>query len=212
MTMPDAVQKDRGQPSKVRIGTVISGEIRLQETILTDVGVLGSYVPQDGDTVALLGQSAVGSSGASWLVLGRTETLDGLGGRALVADEYVTASGAYAFQGVTAVIPGLTVTISLPAGSYTVIVHGMLDITSAVVGPVAVGECRINGVVQASQVVFLPQTAGLRVMNGQNWHTALTLTAATSVVIDMTARRVGGADSQIDGAAVHSTMLVEIFR
>lgn len=212
MTLPNSIQKDRGEPSKVRIGTVSGGQILLQETVLTDVGVLGSYVPQDGDTVALLGQSSVGTSGTSWLALGRAETVDGMLGRSLVADEYEVASGNFFFQAVTAVIPGLTTTIDLPAGIYKVIVHGMLDIVSNVVGPVAVGECRINGVVQASQIVFLPLVAGSRGMNGQNWHTILTLAEETSVVIDMTARRAGGADNQITGNAQHSTMLVQIFR
>lgn len=73
MTLPDSIQKDRGQPSKVRIGTFTDGQFVLQDTILdpASVGVLGSYSPVPGDSVALLGQSAVGTSGTSWLALGR---------------------------------------------------------------------------------------------------------------------------------------------
>lgn len=71
MTFPGAIQRDRGEPARVRIGEVINGDIVLQGVILQDVGILDSYSPADGDNVALLGQSAVGTSGSSWLALGR---------------------------------------------------------------------------------------------------------------------------------------------
>ena len=79
MTFPNAIQGDRGQPSKVRIGTVSSdGLFVLQDTVLdpASVGILGSYVPVPGDSVALLGQSAVGTSATSWLALGRVLLAD----------------------------------------------------------------------------------------------------------------------------------------
>jgi len=73
--MPGAVQKDRGEPSKIRIGTIASTNpvvLDLQGTMVDSsrVGALGSYVPVTGDTVAVAGQSAVGSSASSWLILG----------------------------------------------------------------------------------------------------------------------------------------------
>lgn len=72
MTFPHAIQTDRGEPSKIRIGTIDPlGQVLLQNTILENVGVLQGYTPIPGDTVAIVGQSAVGTSGASWLVLGR---------------------------------------------------------------------------------------------------------------------------------------------
>lgn len=214
MTFPGSIQKDRGEPAKVRIGQVINGDIVLQETVLTDVGILGSYLPDDGDTVAILGQSSVGTSGSSWLVLGRVGAPDSSGvlGKSLVASEYEAASSSFFFQAVTAVISGLSVSIPLPAGTFTFMVHGVLDIVSNVVGPVAVGECVIDGVTQPAQIVCLPLTVGTRGMHAQNWHTAVTLASAASVTVEMTARRAGGADNQITGNAQHSTMLVEVFR
>lgn len=72
MTMPGAVQKDRGEPSKIRMGIIDStGQVVVQGTVLENAGILQGYAPVPGDTVAVVGQSAVGTSGSSWLVLGR---------------------------------------------------------------------------------------------------------------------------------------------
>ena len=72
MTLPGAIQKDRGEPAKVRIGTLVNGSVVLQGTVLQDVGFLDTSGFAEGDSVAIIGQSAVGTSGASWLVLGRS--------------------------------------------------------------------------------------------------------------------------------------------
>lgn len=72
-----AVQDSGGQPSTVRIGTVVSTnpvQINLGGTILglEALGFLTPYTPSVGDVVALLGQSVEGSqaTGSSWLALG----------------------------------------------------------------------------------------------------------------------------------------------
>lgn len=97
MTFPNAIQRDRGEPSKVRIGTVADGQFVLQETALDpdSVGVLSSYSPVNGDSVALLGQSSVGTSGTSWLALGRVVPADAPGVRTVraVAAGDLIASG-----------------------------------------------------------------------------------------------------------------------
>ena len=77
MTFPGAVQKDRGQPAVIRVGTVATVSpltVLLQETVIPAdrIGVLGSYIPAAGDVVALAATSAVGTSGSSWLILGVT--------------------------------------------------------------------------------------------------------------------------------------------
>lgn len=72
-----AVQDSGGQPSTVRIGTVVSTtplQIDLGGRILglEAVGVLTPYTPSAGDVIALLGQSVEGAqaTGSSWLCLG----------------------------------------------------------------------------------------------------------------------------------------------
>lgn len=73
MTFPGSIQKDRGQPSLVRMGVIgADGLVYIQDTALEPdaVGFLGGYAPIEGDTVAVLGQSAIGTAGSSWLVLG----------------------------------------------------------------------------------------------------------------------------------------------
>lgn len=78
VTFPHAIQTDRGEPSKVRVGIVRQAFpliVTLQETPLENVGILEPYYPVEGDNVALLGQSAVGTSGSSWLVLGAISSL-----------------------------------------------------------------------------------------------------------------------------------------
>lgn len=72
--LAEAVQGVVGQPASVRIGSVDAVSplaISAQGVPFNDVGILGSYAPQVGDSVALLGQSSgVGSDPASWLALG----------------------------------------------------------------------------------------------------------------------------------------------
>lgn len=73
MSFANAITKDRGQPANVRVGIVASVSpllIDVQGTPFQEVGVIGSYTPQLGDVVALLGQSAVSPDASTWLVLG----------------------------------------------------------------------------------------------------------------------------------------------
>jgi hypothetical protein len=75
--LAEAVQGAVGQPASVRIGLVESINptvITAQGVAFNDVGLLGGYVPQVGDSVALLGQcSETGSDPASWLALGAVQ-------------------------------------------------------------------------------------------------------------------------------------------
>lgn len=74
MSFADQISKDRGQPATVRIGTVTSLApltVNIQDTGITNMGVLDGYVPAVGDYVAMLGQSSVSADGSSWLLLGR---------------------------------------------------------------------------------------------------------------------------------------------
>lgn len=72
--LAEAVHGAVGQPASVRIGTVDSASplaVSAQGVAFTDVGLLEGYIPQVGDSVALLGQSSeAGSDPASWLALG----------------------------------------------------------------------------------------------------------------------------------------------
>lgn len=72
--LAEAVQGAVGQPASVRIGIVDSISplvISAQGATFNDVGVRDGYIPQVGDSVALLGQSSgAGSDPASWLALG----------------------------------------------------------------------------------------------------------------------------------------------
>lgn len=73
MTLAEQISKDRGQPATVRVGTVGHVEplvVHVQGTDFVNVGVLANYVPVVGQSVVLLGQSAVSADGSSWLALG----------------------------------------------------------------------------------------------------------------------------------------------
>lgn len=75
--LAEAVQGAVGQPASVRIGVVDSIDptvVSVQGVVFEEVGFLDGYVPEVGDTVALLGQSTeAGSDPASWLVLGKMQ-------------------------------------------------------------------------------------------------------------------------------------------
>lgn len=82
MSLAREIQKDRGQPAVVRVGIVTSIAplvIMLQDTALdsSSVGVMHPYLPAVDDAVILLGQSAVSSSGSSWLALGTASRATG---------------------------------------------------------------------------------------------------------------------------------------
>lgn len=73
--LPSQIRANPGSPASVRVGTVDSADplrVSLQGTILDNVGLVGSYAPQTGDPVVLLGQSsAAGPDPASWVALGK---------------------------------------------------------------------------------------------------------------------------------------------
>jgi len=74
MSLADQISKNRGQPATVRIGVVSDVSplvVTVQQTEVTNVGMLSDFFPVVGDVVALLGQSAVSADGSSWLALGR---------------------------------------------------------------------------------------------------------------------------------------------
>lgn len=101
MSFAAQVAKSRGQPATVRIGTVVSvlpPAVTVQGTTLNDVGFLRGYSPQIGDTVAVLGQSAVTADAASWLVMnaiepGSSDLLTGYG-RLIAWYERMTSTAA----------------------------------------------------------------------------------------------------------------------
>jgi len=77
MGLPQQIIFDRGRPAITRVGTVVSVgplQVEVQGTVFDEVGVLNGYTPLVGDTVILLGQSAVTARGASWIALGRPGT------------------------------------------------------------------------------------------------------------------------------------------
>jgi hypothetical protein len=107
--LAEAVQGAVGQPASVRIGTVDSIDptvISAQGTPFEDVGFLDGYVPEVGDTVALLGQSSgSGSDPASWLTLGKVQA-ESAPIRFQAGEELFTFVGvASAFIDVTFAIP-----------------------------------------------------------------------------------------------------------
>lgn len=96
MSLANVISKDRGQPATVRIGIVTAINplvVTVQSTPLTNVGSLEGSPLAVGDTVALLGQSAVSADGSSWLALGHVvPTSDVLGDPLMGGIQTFTAS------------------------------------------------------------------------------------------------------------------------
>ena len=100
--LAEAVHGAVGQPASVRIGVVESIDppvVSAQGVIFDDVGFMGDYAPQVGDSVPLLGQSSgAGSDPASWLALGsmRPSTAFGpIARRGWVVTQETTTSATY---------------------------------------------------------------------------------------------------------------------
>lgn len=75
MSLAGAVSDAAGQPATVRVGVVVSAtplQVNVQGSVMEGLGRIGA-LPAVGDTVLLLGQSmrGSGSSGSSWVVLGK---------------------------------------------------------------------------------------------------------------------------------------------
>lgn len=73
-SLVEAVQRNPGQPSSVRIGTVTSVNplrVSVQGAVFNNVGTIGNLIPVVGMSVVLLGQSNnSGTDPTSWLALG----------------------------------------------------------------------------------------------------------------------------------------------
>lgn len=135
-----AVQDSGGQPSTVRIGTVVSTtpiQVDLGGTILglEALGFLTPYTPSVGDVVALLGQSVEGSqaTGSSWLALGAivpstsgllgengVNTPGPVGGLGTVSATFVNMNAAVTFQ-FTKRLTGTRVLATLLGSSFSTV-------------------------------------------------------------------------------------------
>lgn len=80
-SLPSQITQAAGAPATIRVGTISSTSplvLTIQGASFSgaSVGVLGSYVPQLGDTVQVAGQSkAQGSDPSSWVILGSSNPL-----------------------------------------------------------------------------------------------------------------------------------------
>jgi hypothetical protein len=111
----DEIQKDRGQPAIVRVGTVTGVnplKVSVQGTEFDEVGVLNGLAPGLGKTVAVLGQSSVSADGSSWLTLGDVEPFDTSAGVHFLAEDDLIAWADNAEHNV----PTYSFTASLRAG------------------------------------------------------------------------------------------------
>lgn len=217
MTFPGSIQKDRGQPALVRIGVIGADSlVYLQNTALEadTVGILGSYMPVEGDTVAVVGQSAIGTAASSWLILGRIEPFsDGLSGRSLVYSNEVRASGVYDFAVAGVIPPNMTFTFTLPAGDYSMLGLMALDAELQTASNISgIGRFVFNGVAQPGEIIIVPRTALVRYTNSSFWISSFTLAAETAITVNAFVTRVNGADGQLTGMATHSKIGVQIFR
>ncbi len=130
--LAEAIQGAVGQPASVRVGTVDSSSplvISAQGVQFDDVGILGNYAPQTGETVALLGQcSEAGSDPASWLALGSVRPATTPAGE-LASN---VQDGMVAFTN-TGYLPGIflcsTAFVAPPSGSGMVTWRAGLNIT-----------------------------------------------------------------------------------
>lgn len=110
VSLPEQISKDRGQPATVRVGTVGHVEplvVHVQGTDFVDVGVLANFVPVIGQSVVLLGQSAVSADGSSWLALGAATSAATAGAPASDGIQTMAAVGSNA-TGVYANMVGVT--------------------------------------------------------------------------------------------------------
>lgn len=126
MTFVRQIAKVAGQPSSIRVGTIVSTnplQLQVQDTVYSSdaVGVLGSYFPVTGDVVSVVGQSNNSSADpTSWLILG-TNTEGNIGfqsGQVLLSFGPATSfTRAVMFARPFALFPTVVTNINSGAGS-----------------------------------------------------------------------------------------------
>lgn len=132
MTQPlaQAVRAVPGQPSSIRVGTVVSTApltISIQNVVFTDVGVLTSVPLQVGNPVVVIGQSPVsGSDPASWLVMG-TPSQFGLRIRSVLTDATTNLPNALTLLSGSQ----LTFTTTLPTTLVEMWIYADLEVIAA---------------------------------------------------------------------------------
>lgn len=213
-TLADVIQGAAGQPASVRIGVVESIDplvISAQGAPFDNIGLLNSYGPALGDTVALLGQSSdSGSDPASWLALGAVT--GATAGRGLSQILTVAATALLSLTGVTTDVPGAVLNFNTARPGAVAVVTWFADfeVTGATI---TTGVCflTVNGATSSRQaLVEMPvaATAG-RWTNGQT--EVATFASAGPQQLKLQGVRAGGADGQIRINNAHSTITALIF-
>lgn len=207
MTFPSSIQTAIGAPGNMRIGQITAIEdgvalVMLENTVLDPdaVGFLNTYVPAVGDVVAVSGQSAQPSArSASWLVhgkiVGAPSTLPVL---SLIYSDQIRAAAVFDFD-LAPVVP-MTLSTTLPAGTYVSVATACIDASVAIDNTTnALGDLLINGVVQPGQMVMIQIGLFSRGDYSMRWRTVHTLATDTTLTFDYRAMRGFGADNSVQG-------------
>jgi hypothetical protein len=212
--LTDSVQGAIGQPASVRVGTVESANplvISAQSTPFENVGVLDSYGPVVGDTVALLGQSSnSGSDPTSWLALGAiTGVSAGMGVTHVLTAQ---ATSSLNLTSVITDVPGATITFETARPNATVLVTWVADCN--VIGAtitLAIVRLNVDGVNRVRQILMempVAATAGRWTLAQQD---VFTLANAGTHTLKLTGARSGGADNQIQLVQDHTNLNVTVY-
>lgn len=168
-----SVQSTQPQDNAIRTGKVltVTGSAAVIDVAggKPIVGILGSYAPVAGDTVALV------RTGATWLVFGRVNDADTSGppysGRGLIGFREARCT-AITTPAVTTVvdITGASFVWNQPYSTATWMAWAFYDfLHSSATQSTAVGLLNVDGVAQTGQALFNAATINERATVGQVW-------------------------------------------
>lgn len=214
--LPQQIGDVPGRPAKVRVGTVTSVEstltVSVQGTEFTSVGVLDSYTPTLGDTVALLGQSAVTTDQSSWLALGKVNTGDVAVSRTALRLLSITEVSGLANTSVTSVssqVNGLNINVSVGEDCFFELQYTIDAISAAASNTTGVFQANLDLVPLSGQCVFC--NAGVNTLRAMISQVHTGALAAGDHTFQVFCQRSGGVDGAILAGAPHSHMVLKVF-
>lgn len=202
----DALPEDNA----LRVGKVLS---IVGNTVTVDVaggpptvGVLGSYAPFVGDTVALI------RAAGTWLLFGRIGAgVSGVPatGQSRIMNGRAVCNGALLNTLAMVLIPGVSISLDVPLDGCSWSAYGVFDMskTGAVAG-IGIGSIQLDAVVQTAQALFGATAVGQRATVAQTWSG----TGLTKGVHLWEGLFSGTVLNALTVNAVHTTLYVEIWR
>lgn len=183
--------------------------VNVQGQDIEGAGILGSYLPYEGDVVALLGQSSsAGADPTTWLVLGNVAQEEST---RVTSTARAVASSNLNLTSVEQAVPGTLITFDTVRPNSVLLAWWSADF-DVIANTITLGLCRLklDGVASPSEAIYEMQSAtnNGRVTTAQNERMVIANTGSHTA--ELFGIRSGGLDNQIRLSQTHTTLSIMI--